>query len=132
MFVRMLNEAEPLAIEFVEHEINDGFRRHKLGVPWSTSERISASLRRAWLASADTDGFEQDRAPLPSPVPRESHLLSRAAFPTNWEASVKKSRPPPRSELILAQPCFSSCSSFSALALSVKETPEPSRLSIIA
>ena len=33
MFVRMLNEAEPPAIEFVEHEINDGVRRHKLGVP---------------------------------------------------------------------------------------------------
>jgi len=46
MFVRMLNEADPPAIEFVEHEINDGFRRHKLGVPWSTSERISTRLAR--------------------------------------------------------------------------------------
>lgn len=52
MFVRMLNEAEPPAIEFVEHEINDGVRRHKLGVPAFLGRRRRGFRPPcAWLGS---------------------------------------------------------------------------------
>jgi hypothetical protein len=55
-----------------------------------------------------------------------------------WRLSRKlrqlrdKPRPFSRGKLTFAQPRLSSCSSFSASGLSMKEIPEPSRLSSIA